>query len=97
MGEMDDRTAPKEEISRRSLLKGVPMAAGILVSIGAIAVPEAMAQTKASHFLAKYQDAPKSGQQCSTCVNFLPPNACKIVASPISPNGWCQFYAKKKT
>lgn len=95
MNEMDDTKAPKEKISRRSLLKSVPMVAGIVASVGAIAVPEAEAQTKLSHEVAKYQNKPNNGQQCSTCLQFEPPNACKIVASPISPNGWCQFYAKK--
>ena len=92
---MNDTKAPKEQISRRSLLKGAPMVAGIVVSAGMAAIPEAMAQTKLSHEVAKYQDKPHDGQQCSACLQFEPPNACKIVASPISPNGWCQFYAKK--
>lgn len=93
---MDDSKTLKEEISRRSLLKGMPAVAGIVVSFGAVALPEAaMAQTKLSHEVAKYQDMPKNGQECSTCLQFMPPNACKIVASPISPQGWCQFYAKK--
>lgn len=92
---MDNTTASKEEISRRSLLKGVPMIAGIVVSVGAAAIPEAMAQSKLSHEVAKYQDKPHDGQECSTCLQFQPPNACKIVASPINPHGWCQFYAKK--
>lgn len=93
---MDDTKTLKQEISRRSLLKGVPMVAGIAVSFGTVAMPDAaVAQTKLSHQAAKYQDMPKNGQQCSTCLQFQPPNACKIVASPISPQGWCQFYAKK--
>jgi hypothetical protein len=93
---MDDSKTLKEEISRRSLLKGMPAVAGIVVSFGTVALPEAaMAQTKLSHEVAKYQDMPKNGQECSTCLQFMPPNACKIVASPISPQGWCQFYAKK--
>ena len=50
---------------------------------------------------AKYQNQPKNGAHCSLCNYFLPgakPDAngtCKQVAGVISPNGWCQFYAKK--
>jgi hypothetical protein len=80
-------------ISRRAIMRGAMTLAGIAASLAA---ENARAQTKLSHAVAKYQDTPKNGQQCSTCVNFVPPSACKIVASPISPRGWCQFYAAKK-
>ena len=80
-------------ISRRAIMRGAMTLAGLAASLAA---EEAGAQTKLSHAVAKYQDTPKNGQQCSTCVNFVPPSACKIVVSPISPKGWCQFYAAKK-
>jgi hypothetical protein len=89
---MIDQTA--KSICRRSLLKNVPLVAGAIVSISAF--PNGVfAQTKVSHEVAKYQDQPNNNQQCSTCVQFLPPSACKIVESPISPNGWCQLYTAK--
>ena len=44
-----------------------------------------------------YQDTPKDGQKCSICVNFEPPNACKIVEGTISPNGWCGAFAPKQS
>jgi hypothetical protein len=81
--------------SRRTiLLKSVSIAAlgFILASLTARNV---MAQTKITHEQAKYQDTPKGDQKCATCVQFQPPSSCKIVADPISPNGWCQFYAAK--
>ena len=85
---MTDRpAATRIGICRRSLLKGVPMVAGAIIS--ASAIPDSLfAQTKLTHEAAKYQDQPKDGQQCSTCVQFEPPSACKTVESPISPNGW---------
>jgi hypothetical protein len=43
----------------------------------------------------QYQPTPKDGAKCSTCVNFDPPAACKIVAGKISPEGWCIAYAPK--
>jgi High potential iron-sulfur protein len=81
-------------VSRRSLLKSVPVVAGGLMSMTATA-QNALAQAKVSHTDSKYQDSPKNGQKCSTCVQFQPPASCKIVADPISPDGWCQFYAAK--
>jgi hypothetical protein len=84
----------KAGMSRRWLLKNSPALAGAIAS--AVALPQnAFAQTKLTHEIAKYQDEPKNGQKCSTCVQFQPPSACKIVVDPISPNGWCQFYAPK--
>lgn len=81
-------------VCRRSLLKSVPMIAGVIIS--ATAIPDRLfAQTKVSHETAKYQDQPNNGQQCSTCVQFEPPSTCKTVESPISPNGWCQLYVAK--
>ncbi len=94
---MTNRTDSRSKsVSRRLLLKSVPVFAGGLVSMTATA-QKALAQAKVSHADAKYQDSPKNGQKCSTCVQFQPPTSCKIVADPISPNGWCQFYAAKAT
>lgn len=89
---MSNRIDDGRSISRRLILKSVPAVTGALAAV-ALAGRQALAQTKLSHADAKYQDSPKNGQQCSTCVQFLPPSSCKIVADPISPNG--QFYAKK--
>ena len=81
--------------SRRTiLLKSVSIAAGAIV-LTAPAVRTALAQTKVSHEQAKYQDGPKNDQKCSTCLHFQPPSSCQMVADPISPNGWCQFYGAK--
>ena len=92
---MTDRpAATRIGICRRSLLKGVPMVAGAIIS--ASAIPDSLfAQTKLTHEAAKYQDQPKDGQQCSTCVQFEPPSGCKTVESPISPTAWCQLYVVK--
>lgn len=82
----------KKMISRRSLLKGAPLAA----ATAACLTPgkAAAQQTKLSQVLSKYQDTPKNGQQCSTCSRFVAPSSCAIVVDPIVPQGWCQFYAK---
>ena len=94
-GSMTDQPGvTKDGVCRRSLLKSAPMIVGAIISTTAI--PDTLfAQTKLSHEASKYQDQPKDGQQCSTCVQFEPPSACKTVESPISPNGWCQLYVAK--
>ena len=42
-----------------------------------------------------YQDSPKDGHQCDQCVQWEPPNSCKIVEGTISPQGWCGVFAPK--
>jgi hypothetical protein len=45
----------------------------------------------------QYQDSPKNGAECSTCMQFIPGKKpqCKIVEGDISPKGWCLAYSKK--
>ena len=72
---------------------------------GLAAAPRPMqsvfAQAKASKQAMQYQDQPKNGQKCDSCVQFVPgtkPGAngtCKVVDGPISPDGWCIAYVKK--
>jgi len=77
------------------LLKTVPVIAGI-AAVGLELMPDtADAQVKLPHDVAKYQEMPKKGQECSTCVQFQPPGSCKLVVDPINPHGWCILYAKK--
>jgi hypothetical protein len=42
-----------------------------------------------------YQPTPKGNARCELCVNWQAPNACKVVAGPISPNGWCGLFVRK--
>ena len=64
-------------------------------------LPPSRAQAKASKQAMQYQDQPKSGQQCDTCLQFIAPQksggmgACKVVEGEISPKGWCAAYVKK--
>jgi len=82
-----------EVISRRVVLAGAALALGVAAT-GTIAT-QAAAQQKVSQADAKYQDQPKGQQRCDGCVQFQPPNACKIVQGEISPSGWCQLFAAK--
>jgi high potential iron-sulfur protein len=81
------------KLSRRSLLRGMVMIATGTLATGVISLP-AHAQ-KASKADAKYQDTPKDGQKCSTCVYFQAPKTCGVVDGDISPEGWCAMYNKK--
>ncbi len=90
---MDD---VNRRVLRRAFLRNMSIFAGAISSFETVlTVRPALAQTKLTHDVAKYEGTPHNGQQCSTCLQFEPPNACKIVESPISPQGWCQFYVKK--
>ena len=90
---MTDEVKPS---SRRSVVIGATALAA-----GALVLPTAASAGVVTQANAKYQDHPKGPSHCAICKYFLPstkPNApgqCKQVAGAISPNGWCQFYAKK--
>jgi hypothetical protein len=62
----------------------------------AVAFLCAGARVRAQHTMTKreaeYQDHPKDIQMCSTCTLFVRPNACKVVAGDISPDGWCKLF-----
>jgi hypothetical protein len=80
-------------ISRRVVLTSAALSLG--AATAATVVSRAAAQQKIGQADAKYQATPKGDQHCGVCVNFQPPNACKFVQGDISPNGWCQLFAKK--
>jgi hypothetical protein len=54
-----------------------------------------LAQEKIAQNLVQYQTSPKDGAKCNLCVNWVEPNACKIVAGTINPEGWCVAFAPK--
>jgi hypothetical protein len=81
--------------SRRDLMRtGMMIVAGtasVVVASTARAQDEKIAQE-----LVQYQDQPKDGQKCNMCAQWVEPNACKIVAGKISPDGYCVAYAPKE-
>lgn len=69
----------------------------MLASVGAARAAGTVPQAAA-----KYQDHPQAnGQICAGCSYFITGKTkiamgeCKLVAGPISPNGWCQLFAPK--
>lgn len=80
--------------SRRSVMKtGLALLAGSAAA-GAV-VKQAAAQEKIEQAQVLYQTMPKDGAECDKCVNWVPPNACTIVAGNINPKGWCVAFAPK--
>lgn len=79
--------------SRRLLLKSTVVLAG--AGCAAVLSCGSQAQQKASKDAMKYQDHPNGQQQCDGCVQFVAPDACKVVDGKISPKGWCIVWAKK--
>jgi anaerobic selenocysteine-containing dehydrogenase len=87
------------KVSRRIMLKSGAVIAGV-AAFPWLARPAA-AQAKATKQAMQYQDQPKNGQRCDTCMQFIPgakadgPGTCKVVEGPISPSGYCIAYVKK--
>jgi hypothetical protein len=57
---------------------------------------EQVAQQKIAKAMLQYQDHPNGGNHCGICAQFEPPDQCKIVQGPISPDGWCAAFAPKQ-
>ena len=90
---MTDEVKPA---SRRSIVVGAAALATAPFLLPAQAQAGVVTQANA-----KYQPKPKGASHCAICNYFIAgpkPDAngtCKQVAGVISPNGWCQFFAKK--
>ena len=95
---MRDILRQAAELSRRSLLRNLAVAAGGATMLGATAGGNpAVAQTKAkvAQKSVAYQDKPKGAQRCDNCTQFEAPSSCKVVEGSIAPDGWCGLYVKK--
>jgi len=74
--------------SRRSLLGSAVGATGVL----AATLNSALAQPKISKVAVNYQDHPDGEKRCDKCIQFQPPDACKVVDGSISPQGSCRIF-----
>ena len=79
--------------SRRSLLCGTAAAFGMLCGRPDLA----KAQPKISKVAVNYQDHPDGDKRCDKCIQFLPPDACKIVDGQISGQGSCRIFSPVRT
>jgi len=80
--------------TRRSVLRTAVVLAGA-AGAGLLSSERASAQAKVPNAAMKYQDHPEGDKQCDNCLQFVPPDACKIVEGPISPKGYCIAWVKK--
>jgi hypothetical protein len=76
--------------TRRAVLQ-----AALTAAIVGAAAGGARAQAKAKQGLVQYQEKPKGDQECDGCLQWAPPNSCKVVEGKISPKGWCLVYVPK--
>ena len=79
-------------LTRRALVAGSAAAAAAAACGPALKA----AQPKVTKAAAKYQDHPNGQQRCAICLNFEPPDQCRLVQGPIAKEGWCQFFAAKE-
>ena len=85
---MSARSAP---VCRRALLQyAVCTASGAAICC---APPNpAAAAPKISKKAVAYQDHPDGDKLCAKCAQFQPPDGCKMVEGPISPQGSCRIF-----
>jgi hypothetical protein len=85
---MNARSAP---LCRRALLQyAVYTASGMAICC---APPNpAIAAPKISKKAVAYQDHPDGDKECAKCAQFQPPDACKMVEGPVSPQGSCRIF-----
>ena len=85
---MNTRSAP---LCRRALLRYAVGAAGG-VAISCASLTPATAAPKISKKAVAYEDHPDGDKECAKCAQFQPPDACKMVEGPISPQGSCRIF-----
>jgi hypothetical protein len=84
-------------VSRREALKDLIVLPALAAFIFSATSP---AQAKGSKAQFKYQTHPQGNQKCSGCKFFTKGKSatangtCTIVDGAISPNGWCDAFAK---
>lgn len=83
--------------NRRQLIGRMTLAIGLAGAMGSGLAPRRAhaAPAKLPPNEIGYQASPKGNARCELCVNWQAPNACKVVAGSISPNGWCGLFVRK--
>lgn len=78
-------------LSRRWLLQKAMGKAAAVAAIVAQAKP-ASATIKISKAAVAYQDHPEGDKRCGKCLQFQPPDSCKMVDGPVSAQGFCRIF-----
>ena len=90
---MPDESLPND-VSRRSFLRGAAIG-GAAVALADFLSPSAACAGKMPPKGVNYRTSPNGAQRCDKCALWQSPNACKLVAGPIAPAGWCVLFKKK--
>lgn len=81
-------------VSRRCVTRHCLVALSLLAAGGAQAEQRPPPIKKASKKVAGYlEKSDDSAQNCSQCHFYLNPFECMIVEGPVSPWGYCNYYA----
>jgi hypothetical protein len=91
----DERKGQPARLSRRLLMQSAVGAVGAATII-AIRPKSAAGVIKISQKAVAYQDHPQGDKRCDRCVQFQPPNACKVVDGTISAQGSCRIFTPKQ-
>ncbi|HXC91377.1 MAG TPA: hypothetical protein VNV18_14540 [Stellaceae bacterium] len=78
-------------VSRRLVMRGAAGALGA-AAIVAMRAEQVAAAPKISKAAVAYQDHPQDDKSCGRCLQFLPPESCKMVDGPVSPHGFCRIF-----
>ena len=81
---------------KRASLRGLIRTGLGVLAAGAMMGRATAQDQKIAQNLVQYQPTPKDGNRCDHCVNWVAPNACKIVLGTIAPAGWCVAFAPKE-
>lgn len=79
-------------LSRRRLLEGAVTAASTALAV-LLPLDPASAAPKISKTAVAYQDHPDGDKRCGKCMQFQPPNSCKLVDGAVTPQGYCRIFA----
>jgi len=88
-------TLSSAQLVRRAILRRLLCAAGVSSLFSAVLRP-AGAVIKISQKAVGYQDHPEGEKRCDKCIQFQPPNGCKMVDGSISPSGYCRLFAPNR-
>ncbi len=79
-------------LSRRSALRGALGVACAGLGAGAALAAGLSPEAKLPQEQVSYQASPKGERKCSSCFNYEGNGSCRVVAGPISPEGWCRLW-----
>jgi hypothetical protein len=89
---MPDRAEEVAATAIPAFAVGGAVGAAGAATIIAASPNRAAAAPKISQKAVNYQDHPDGDKRCDKCVQFQPPNACKVVDGTISPQGSCRIF-----